>query len=80
MIGIAQAYGVPSMLVGVPGDDTFANYREARFHLWKDRVFPFLNIIIHEINGWMTVAQRESLRFASIPATALRQEAQWARL
>ncbi len=81
---IAQAYGVPPMLVGVPGDATFANYREARFHLWEDTVLPLLNMIMNEMNGWMTGAHGENLRFSydadSIPAMALRQEAQWARL
>lgn len=40
---IAQAYGVPPMLVGVPGDATFANYREARYHLWEDTILPLLD-------------------------------------
>ncbi|MCP4922937.1 MAG: phage portal protein [bacterium] len=33
---IAQAYGVPPMLVGIPGDSTFANFKEARLHLWEE--------------------------------------------
>ena len=72
------------MLVGVPGDATFANYREARFHLWEDTVLPLLNMIMSEMNGWMMGSHGDNLRFSydadSIPAMALRQEAQWARL
>ena len=45
---IAQAYGVPPMLVGVPGDATFANYREARYHLWEDTILPLLNNLVSE--------------------------------
>lgn len=42
---IAQAYGVPPMLVGVPGDATFANYREARFTCGKTRSSRFWNFL-----------------------------------
>ena len=45
---IAQAYGIPGMLVGVPGESTFANYKEARLHLWEDTILPTLDLsLIH---------------------------------
>ena len=50
---IAQAYGVPPMLVGVPGDATFANYREARYHLWEDTIIPLLDHLCDELNHWL---------------------------
>jgi len=32
---IALAFGVPSVLLGLPGDATYANYREANKALWR---------------------------------------------
>ena len=60
---IAQAFGVPPMLVGVPGDATFANYREARFHLWEDTILPLLNTIIAELNRWLVRPRYPHLSF-----------------
>lgn len=37
---IALAFGVPPMLLGIPGDNTYANYREARLSFWEDTVMP----------------------------------------
>jgi HK97 family phage portal protein len=81
---IAQAYGVPPMLVGVPGDATFANYKEARYHLWEDTVIPLLEFIVAELNRWLAPAFEEGLRIAfdtdGIPALAPRREAVWAKI
>src|SRR3546814_1030491 len=32
---IALAFGVPPMLLGLPGDNTYANYQEANRALWR---------------------------------------------
>lgn len=81
---IAQAYGVPPMLIGVMGDSTFANYREARLHLWEDTVLPLLDKIIAEMNRWLAALHGENLHFAydmdRIPALSLKREAVWARV
>ncbi len=42
---IAMAYGVPPMLLGIPGEATFANYKEARLAFWETTVFWLLNYI-----------------------------------
>ena len=39
---IALAFGVPPMLIGMPGDSTYANYREANKALWRQSVLPLL--------------------------------------
>ncbi|MDC0349265.1 phage portal protein [Alphaproteobacteria bacterium] len=81
---IAQAFGVPSMLVGVPGDSTFSNYREARFHLWEDTVLPLLHMVMEEMNRWIVPAYGEQLAFSydadKIPALGSRREQLWARI
>jgi HK97 family phage portal protein len=81
---IAQAYGVPPMLVGVPGDATFANYREARFHLWEDTIIPLVEFLMAELNGWLASAFEENLSLSydvdSVPALAPRREAVWSKI
>jgi HK97 family phage portal protein len=37
---IALAFGVPPMLLGLPGDSTYANYKEANRALWRLTVLP----------------------------------------
>lgn len=42
---IALALGVPPMLLGIPGDNTYSNYQEARLAFWEDTVIPLLDMI-----------------------------------
>jgi HK97 family phage portal protein len=81
---IAQAFGVPPMFVGVPGDATFSNYKEARFHLWEDTILPMLDLLVAELNGWLAPKFGEHLSISynpdAIPALAARREAVWARI
>ncbi|WP_282098078.1 phage portal protein [Sphingomonas sp. S2M10] len=37
---IALAFGVPPMLLGLPGDAAYANYREANRALWRQAILP----------------------------------------
>ena len=39
---IALAFGVPPVLIGMPGDSTYSNYREANKALWRQTVLPLL--------------------------------------
>ncbi len=43
---IALAFGVPPMLLGLPGDATYANYREANKALWRLTVLPLAGLIL----------------------------------
>ena len=42
---IALAFGVPPMLLGLPGDNTYANYREANRALWRLTLLPLTDKI-----------------------------------
>lgn len=81
---IVQAFGVPPMLAGVPGDATFANYKEARFHLWEDTILPLLDFLVAEFNLWLTCVYDENLKIGydvdQIPALAPRREALWQKV
>jgi HK97 family phage portal protein len=43
---IALAFGVPPMLLGLPGDVSYANYREANKALWRLAVLPLAGVIL----------------------------------
>ncbi|HBG34501.1 MAG: phage portal protein [Alphaproteobacteria bacterium GWC2_42_16] len=81
---IAQVYGVPPMLVGVPGDATFSNYKEARYHLWEDTILPYLEIIKGELNQWLTPFFGDDLNLTydveSIPALAPKRDVLWEKI
>lgn len=48
---IALAFGVPPMLLGLPGDATYANYREANRALWRLTVLPLATLILDALAG-----------------------------
>ena len=81
---IAQAFGVPPMLVGIQGDATYANYKEARFHLWEDTILPLLDSINDEFNRWLVPQFEKGLKLShdldGIPALAPRREAAWKKV
>jgi len=43
---IALAFGVPPMLLGLPGDNTYSNYREANRALWRLTLLPLAGKIL----------------------------------
>ena len=43
---VALAFGVPPMLLGLPGDSTHANYAEANVALWRLTILPLLARIL----------------------------------
>ncbi|MDR2781927.1 MAG: phage portal protein [Holosporaceae bacterium] len=51
---IAQAFGVPPMLLGIVGDSSFASYKEARLHFWEDTVLPIVELIRIEFESWLS--------------------------
>lgn len=53
---IALAFGVPPMLLGLPGDNTYANYREASRALWRLTLLPLaakmFGALEQGLQGW----------------------------
>ena len=43
---IALAFGVPPVLIGLPGDGTYSNHREANKALWRQTVLPLADKIL----------------------------------
>ena len=57
---IATAFGVPPMLLGLPGDATYANYKEANRALWRQGILPLAGTILAALSqglgGWFEAA------------------------
>ena len=50
---IALAFGVPPMLLGIPGDNTYANYAEANRALWRETVIPLVARFCDAMTAWL---------------------------
>ena len=50
---IALAFGVPPMLLGIPGDNTYANFKEANAAFWRGTVLPLTAKIAAALGAWL---------------------------
>ena len=53
---IALAFGVPPMLLAIPGDNTYSNYQEANRVFWRQTVLPLANRIGAAVTQWLAPA------------------------
>jgi len=53
---IALAFGVPPMLLAVPGDNTYSNYQEANRVFWRQTVLPLAGRIASALTQWLAPA------------------------
>ena len=68
---ICSAFGVPPMLVGVQGDATYANFKEARLALWEDTILPLVDNMVDGLNTRLVPKFGDGLR--CIQATGIRR-------
>ncbi|MGH6908539.1 MAG: phage portal protein, partial [Aestuariivirga sp.] len=77
---IALAFGVPPMLLGIPGDNTFANYAEANRSFWRQTVVPLAGRMAEALTGFLG-QEFDGLRLAhdldQVEALSLDREALW---
>jgi HK97 family phage portal protein len=81
---IALAFGVPPMLLGIPGDNTFANYAEANRTFWRQTVLPLVQRTAEALTNWLGPAFGGDLRLSfdsdAIEALSTEREALWSRV
>ncbi|HBV12962.1 MAG TPA: phage portal protein, partial [Brevundimonas sp.] len=80
---IALAFGVPPQLLGIPGDATYANYREANAAFWRGTVIPLVRKAAGAMTGWLGsrfVDCRIEPDLDAVPALQVERDALWARL
>lgn len=77
---ISLAFGVPPLLLNIPGDNTFANYREARLGFFEDTVIPLADMMAEELNTWLSPYFDGACvkpDYDSIEAIAEKRRSQW---
>ena len=81
---IAIAFGVPPMLLGIPGDATYANYSEANRAFYRLTVLPLATRVTSVIADWMSdfTGERIEIRpdLDQVSALSSERDAQWRRV
>jgi Phage-related protein len=80
---IALAFGVPPMLLGIPGDNTYANYQEANRALWRHTLVPLVRRVADDLGAWLGPAFGGATvepDFDGVEALAEDRAALWARV
>ncbi len=81
---IALAFGLPPMLLGIPGDNTYSNYSEANRTFWRQTVLPLARRLGESLSAWLAPVYGEGFRLApaadAVEALSGENEALWARL
>jgi HK97 family phage portal protein len=80
---IALAFGVPPMLLGIPGDNTYANMAEANRALWRQTLVPLVVRVSQELGLWLGPAFEGAEvvpDFDEVEALAEDRAALWARV
>ena len=80
---IAFAFGVPPMLLGIPGDNTYSNYREANLAFWRQTVLPLAERFSAALSDWLTPwfgDTRVTLDLDAVPALSSERDALWSRV
>lgn len=80
---IALAFGVPPMLLGLPGDNTYSNYREANRALWRLTLLPLaakiLDALREGLAPWYPDVELK-VDLDRVPALAEDREKLWSQL
>lgn len=81
---IALAFGVPPMLLGIPGDNTYANFQEANRVFFRQTVLPLATRVGHALSQWLAPQFGDGIRIAidtdRIDALAADRSALWNRV
>ncbi|MHB0953647.1 MAG: phage portal protein [Allorhizobium sp.] len=81
---VALAFGVPPMLLGIPGDNTYANYQEANRAFYRLTVLPLINRTAASLSGFLSALYGEELKLLpdldQVAGLAAERDALWARV
>jgi len=81
---VALAFGVPPMLLGLPGDATYANYAESHRAFYRLTVLPLASKVLASLSNWLAGYTGDALILApdldEIPALSAERETRWRRI
>ena len=80
---IALAFGVPPMLLGLPGDNTRANFEEANRAFYRQTIIPLVARTQQSLAAWLSPAFgafRFDYDIDRLDALAAERQMEWARI
>ena len=81
---IALAFGVPPLMLGLPGDATYANYQEANRAFFRLTVLPLANRLASTFSNWLAPHYGEHLKLVvnadGVDALSADRAAMWSRV
>jgi HK97 family phage portal protein len=81
---IALAFGVPPMVLGIPGDNTYANFQEANRCFFRQTVLPLASRIGSSFAQWLSPQFGDGIRIVvdadAIDALAADRATLWERV
>jgi HK97 family phage portal protein len=81
---IALAFGIPPMLLGLPGDNAYHNYQEANLVFWRQTILPLVARTAKALTRWLAPRFGSSLRVGydadAVDALAVERESVWDKL
>ncbi|MDO5647978.1 phage portal protein [Paracoccus sp. (in: a-proteobacteria)] len=81
---IALAFGVPPMLLGIPGDATYANYAEAHRAFYRLTVLPLVTRVAASVAWWLSEHMGAEVELRpdpdQIPALSAERDQLWKRV
>jgi HK97 family phage portal protein len=81
---IAIAFGVPPMLLGIPGDAAYANYQEANRAFYRLTVLPLATRVAASVSEWLTRFSGDDVELRpdmdQVPALSVERDNQWRRV
>ena len=80
---ISLAFGVPPMMLGLPGDSTYNNYREANRALWRLTILPLASKLLSALTEGLADAfpgASVTVDLDRVPALAEDREMLWTQL
>ncbi|MEM7422496.1 MAG: phage portal protein [Pseudomonadota bacterium] len=81
---VALAFGVPPMLLGLPGDNTYSNYQEANRAFYRQTVLPLVHKTANALGCWLSEARGVAVEIApdleAVPALSSERDGLWKRI
>lgn len=81
---IALSFGVPPMLLGIPGDNTYSNYSEANRAFYRQTVLPLANKVCEAFTNFLSPTYGEDFHLEvdddDLPALDEERKSLWERL
>jgi len=81
---IALAFGIPPLMLGLPGDNTHSNFAEANRAFYRQTVIPTARKVHNALSNWLSGYSGDEIKLSieldQLSALASEREALWSRV